>query len=65
MTSILYLIKTTLMQLIQVKLSKKLKTFSKVFYAFVEFRFIFNILKKKDDPQRLYISEIGDCERRA
>ena len=41
MTSILYLIKTTLMQLIQVKLSKKLKTFSKVFYAFVEFRLHF------------------------
>ena len=41
MTSILYLIKTTLMQLIQVKLSKKLKTFSKIFDAFVEFRLHF------------------------
>ena len=53
------------MQLIQVKLSKKLKTFSKVFYAFVEFRLHFQHFEKKDDPQRLYISEIGDCERRA
>ena len=53
------------MQLIQVKLSKKLKTFSKVFYAFFEFTLNFEYFGKKDNPHSLCISEITDCKIRA
>ena len=65
MASILYLIKGTSMQSIQMKLSKKLKTCSKVFYAFSEVILNFEHFEKKYDPHRLYISKIEDCARRA
>ena len=46
------------------QLSKKQKTFSKCFTAFLKFRLCFERFEKKDDPQRLYILEILDCKRR-
>ena len=53
------------MQSIQMKLSKKLKTCSKVFYALSEVILNFEHFEKKYDPHRLYISKIEDCARRA
>ena len=64
MTSILFSIGAILMESIQMKLSKKQKTFSKCFTAFLKFRLCFERFEKKDDPHRLYILEILDCKRR-
>ena len=50
------------MQSIQMKLSKKLKTCSKVFYAFSEVILNFEHFENKDDPHSVCISEIADCE---
>ena len=65
MTSILFLIGSILMGSMQMRLSRKLKTFSKVFYAFFEFRLNFEYFGKKDNPHSLFISEITDCKIRA
>ena len=65
MTSILFLIGSTLMGSIQMHLLRKLKTFSKVFYAFFEFTLNFEYFGKKDNPHSLGISEITDCKIRA
>ena len=46
------------------KLCLKQKGFSEFFNAIRNVYKYLNILKKKDDPHRLCISEISDCERR-
>ena len=50
---------------IQMHLLRKLKTFSKVFYAFFELTLNFEYFGKKDNPHSLCISEITDCKIRA
>ena len=50
------------MQPIQMQLSKKQKTFSEVFSAFLKSRLNFEHFRKKDDPHSLCISEIADCQ---
>ena len=50
------------MQSLQMNLSKKLKTFSEVFYGVLEFRLNFEYFESKDDPHSVCISEIADCE---
>ena len=51
-------------QPIQMQLSKKRKTFSEFFTPFLKSTSIFEYFDEKDDPHRLYISEITECERR-
>ena len=53
------------MQSLQMNLSKKLKTFSEVFYGVLEFRLNFEYFESKDDPHSVCISEIADCEMHA
>ena len=53
-----------LMQPIQMQWSKK-KLFPNFLLDFWNLDQSLNILKKKNDPQSLCISEITDCERRA
>ena len=52
-------------QTIQMNLSRKPKIFSKIFSAFFESALNFEHFQKKDDPDRLCISEITDHERHA
>ena len=52
-------------QTIQMNLSWKPKIFSKNFSPFFESALNFEHFQKKDDPDRLCISEITDHERRA
>ena len=54
--------KDNLMQPIQMQLSKKQKTFSEIFSAFLKSRLNFEHFRKKDDPHSLCISEIADCQ---
>ena len=51
-------------QPIQMQLSKKTKSFSEFFAAFLKFTFNFKYLEIKDDPHSLSISELKDCEVR-
>ena len=46
------------------QLSKKTKSFSEFFAAFLKFTFNFKYLEIKDDPHSLSISELKDCEVR-
>ena len=48
--------------LIQMQLSKKKKTFSQLFAAFLKCRLNFKCFVKKDDPHRFCISAITDSE---
>ena len=52
------------MQTIQMQLSKKQKTFSPLFFAFLEFRLNFEHFQEKDGPIGLCIREITDCKIR-
>ena len=53
-----------LRQPIQMQLLSKQKFFSNFFGTFLKSRSNFVHLSKKDDPHRLCISDITDCERR-
>ena len=54
-----------LMQPIHMKLSEKLKTFSRFFNVFSKFRLNFEYFQKKDDANSLFISETTACEKRS
>ena len=45
------------------QLSKKQKSFSQFFSAFLEFRLNCEHFKKKENPHRLWILDITGCER--
>ena len=64
MTIILFTVGTILMQSIQMPLSKKQKTFSQLFSAFLRIRLNFEHFEKKEDPHSLCILETIDCKRR-
>ena len=53
----------TLPQAIQMQLSKKEKSFSEFFASFFKFPLNFKHFEKKDDPHRLCVSDIRNCER--
>ena len=53
-----------LMQLIHLKLSQKLKTFSEFFLPFSKSRLNFEHFQKKDDAHSLFICEATACEKR-
>ena len=57
--------KDNLTQPIQIELSRKQKTFSKYFSAFLKFNLKFEHIKKKDDPHSWCISEITDTKKPA
>ena len=52
-----------LKQPIQMQLSRKQKTFSDFFSAFLKSSLNFEHFQKKDDPHGWYISEITDSEK--
>ena len=56
--------KDNLMQPIHMKLSQKLKTFSRLFSAFSKSRLNFECFQKKDDAHSLFISEATACKNR-
>ena len=64
MKIILFSVGTILMPSIQMQLSKKQKTFSQLFSAFLKIRLNFEHFEKKEDPHSLCISETTDCKRR-
>ena len=51
-------------QSIEMKLSKKQKTFSESFATFMKSSSMFEIFYEKDDPHISCISDVTDCERR-
>ena len=51
-------------QPIQMRLSRKQKTFSRFFASFLKFTLRFEYFEAKDDPHSLCISEIRSWERR-
>ena len=53
----------TLMQPIHMKLSEKLKTFSRFLNRFSKSRLSFEYFVKKDDAHSLFISEVTACEK--
>ena len=53
-----------LMQPIHMQLSEKLKTFSRFFNVFSKSRLSFEYFQKKDDADRLFISEATACGKR-
>ena len=55
--------RNNLMTPIQMQLSKKLKTFSQLFFAFSKSRLNFEHFQKKDDAHSLFISEATACEK--
>ena len=57
--------KDNLMQPIHMKLSQKLKSFSRLFSAFWKSRLNFEYFRKRDDAHSLFISEATACENRA
>ena len=57
--------RATVLQPIQVQLSKKQSTFSQIFVTFLKSKSIFKHFERKNDPQSLCISEITKRERRA
>ena len=57
--------KDNLTQPIQIELSRKQKTFSEYFSAFLKFNLKFEHIKKKDDPHSWCISEITDTKKPA
>ena len=57
--------KDNLTQPIQIELSRKQKTFSKYFSAFLKFNLKFEHIKEKDDPHSWCISEITDTKKPA
>ena len=52
------------MQLIQMQLSRKQKTFPEFLSAILEFRLNFKYSEKQGDPQGFSILETTDCETR-
>ena len=54
-----------LQDLIQMQLSKEVKTFCWVFSPFLKSASIFRYCETKDDSPSLFISEITDCQRHA
>ena len=47
---------------IQIILSRKQKTFSRFFVAFLKSRLNFKHFKKKDDPHKFFIFEVTDSK---
>ena len=56
--------RNNLMQPINMRLSQKLKTFSRFFNVFSKARLSFEYFQKKDDAHSLFISEATACEKR-
>ena len=52
-----------LLQAIQLQVSKKKKMFSKFFAAYLKSASNFEHFERKDDPHRLCVLEIRDCQR--
>ena len=56
--------KDNLLQPIHMKLSEKVKTFSRFFNVFSKSRLSFEYFQKKDDAHSLFICEATACEKR-